>query len=448
MESCGGGGTIEESGGSASCGGGDVAKVSCAQIDHADAVIGFIGDVEVSVGADGKGAWVIEARSRSKGIEESSGATRNCGDDTCRGDHADTVVVAVGYIEVSVGAAHDIGQARAKACVCGGAVCGACGGSSCKGGDFTVGIDHADAVVAGVGDEQIAVGVEDKGGWGAKTGLEAGAFEESGGSCSCEGGDVAAGVDHADTVVARVGDVEVSVAVVGHALGVVETGENAAAVGKATEKSASRVRGDVGLQIDLADAVVLTIGDVQEAAGIGFDACRRVEACGGSRGIDKIACRTGSSCVEDHVVGGSVEMDTTDVVVGVVGDIEITREGDGDIVGIIKTGDIACAVGTASGSRSSNGGDVAEGVDSADAVVIGVGDVDIAVAGDDHTTRRSESCGGSRAIQETRSAHPCVGRYIAEGIDFSDDVVSKFSDIEVALRVDCESVRVAQTCGG
>ena len=109
-------------------------------------------------------------------------------------------------------------------CVAGEALCAGAGDG---GDDAGGGVDLADAVVAGVGEVEVAGGVEGEGGGeielgGGGEGVVAG---EAGDAGAGDGGDDAGGeVEFADAVVVGVGDVEIVRGVEGQALGGVECG--------------------------------------------------------------------------------------------------------------------------------------------------------------------------------------------------------------------------------
>lgn len=244
-------------------------------------------------------------------------------------------------------------------------------------------------------------------------------------------------------MVACVGDVQVAAAVIGHALRIIESSKCAASVGETSEEAAPGVGRHVGLKVDLSDAMIFAIRDIQKAAAVGLDAKGAAESSGGAVAIDEVACGGRSACVQDHVVGGTVEVDAADRVVAFVCDVEIACGGYGHIVRIIKACGTTDAIGVSSSPYPCNRCHVAGSVDTTDAVVVGVGNIDIAVAGDDKTTRIVELRGGSRAIQKAGDACSRISCHVAERIDFSDGVVSVFGDVKVALGICGKAVRIA-----
>src|SRR5439155_1371940 len=151
-------------------------------------------------------------------------------------------------------------------------------------------------------------------------------------TCACVGRDGAAGADLADAVVVRVGDVEVAGGIEGHAVGAAElSGGRGAAVAREALRTGAGVGRDGAAGGDLPDAVVLTLRDVEVAGGIEGHADGFVELRGG-RGA-AVACETHRTCAG---VGrdGAVGADLADAGVAAVCDVEIAGGIDGDAVGI------------------------------------------------------------------------------------------------------------------
>src|ERR1700733_9901075 len=205
------------------------------------------------------------------------------------GDFGDLAVGGVGDVEV-VGAGVDRdpvggvelgrggGLAAALAAGRGGAAGG--GGGVDDGGDAPGRGDFADGVVEGVGDEQVAgavdgdaLGVVEAGGGGGAA--VAGEAAEAvaglvGGVVAGDGGDdPGLGVDPADDVVGRVGDVEVALRVDGEAGGGVQLGERGqAAVSGVAGRAVAGDGHDLPLRGDLDDPVVVGVGDEHVPGGV------------------------------------------------------------------------------------------------------------------------------------------------------------------------------------
>ena len=145
----------------------------------------------------------------------------------------------------------------------------ACAGNgsddSCGGGDF------ADAVVAGVGEVEVAVGIERQG--RGEVELGGGGERVVTGEAGCGtgdgGNDAGVEVEFADSVVVAVGDVEIVYSVESEALRRVECGgDGGASVAGEALRSRSGDGGDVADGVDFADDVVRGLGNVEVAGGV------------------------------------------------------------------------------------------------------------------------------------------------------------------------------------
>ena len=140
-----------------------------------------------------------------------------------------------------------------------------------NGGDRPDGIDLADAVVGGIGDVEVALAVHRHTTGRVQLGPDhwATVSAEPPFSRACDGGDRPGGIDLANAMVCEIGDVEVARPVHRHAIGIVETRLSCRAAVPA-EPSLSRARngGDRPGGIDLANAMVCEIGDVEVACAI------------------------------------------------------------------------------------------------------------------------------------------------------------------------------------
>ena len=144
-------------------------------------------------------------------------------------------------------------------------------------------VDATEAVVSGVGDEDVVRSV-DRHRPGFVEGRLVGGAEVAvvaGGSGAGHGGDDAEAVDAPDPVGHGIGDVEVPVVVEGEAPGVVELGGGGRATitGRAA-LAGSRHRGDDAGRVDTADPVIVGVGHQEAAVGRGDDEAGPIEPGG------------------------------------------------------------------------------------------------------------------------------------------------------------------------
>ena len=149
------------------------------------------------------------------------------------------------------------------------------------------------------------------------------------------------------------------------------------------------------------------------------------------------ALRSGAGDGGDDASGG---IDAADAVVAGVGEVEIVCGVEGERSGKVElSGGGEGVVAGEAGGRAGDGGDDASGeVQFADAVVVGVCNVEIAGAAvpviEGEALWRIE-CGGSGGAivaGEALRAGAGDGGDLPVGVDFADVVVSGFGDIEVA----------------
>ena len=119
-----------------------------------------------------------------------------------------------------------------------------------------------------------------------------------------------------------------------------------------------------------------------------------------------------------------------------VGEIEVAagieRQGRGEVE---LGGGGECVVAGEAGDGAGDGGNDAGGeVELADAVVVGVGDVEVVGGVESEALRRVECGGGGRAIVAGEALCTCSGNGgdVAGGIDFANDVVRGLHKVEVA----------------
>ena len=239
------------------------------------------------------------------------------------------------------------------------------------------------------------------------------------------------GREHAaDEVVGGVGDVERAVAREGDGRRLVEAGLGARAVGEA----APAPRHDAGRVVgrDLQDASALELGDVEEA----------VVRDGKPRGPPQLAGRgaVGRALPDDGERRDlPVLRDAAQAVVARVGDVDVTLLVDGHAAGRVEErGRERLAVGVAGRARAGQRPHLTLLRDDADAVVVGVGDVDVSVFIDRHADRRVELRRAGRAVGVAGRARAGQRRDDALFRNFADAVVARVGDVERAFVVERE----------
>ena len=145
----------------------------------------------------------------------------------------------------------------------------------------------------------------------------------------------------------------------------------------------------------------------------------------------------------DDVGGGG---DFADAVIAGVGEVEIIVAVEGDGSWEIELGGDGGGVvsGEARGASAGDGGDDAGGgVDAADSVVMGVGDVKVADRVEGEALWGIEGGGGGRAViaGEALGAGPGDGGDLASGVDFSNEVAGGFGEVEIACVVEDDGGR-------
>ena len=160
---------------------------------------------------------------------------------------------------------------------------------------------------------------------------------------SCQRGHHTGRGDLADSVVVRVGHVDVARAVGGNASRVPETGRSPGGVGRAAHPRGSSQRGHLPGGGDLADGVVARVGHVDVARAVGGNAPRVPETGRSAGGVGRAAHPRGS-CQRGHHTGRG---DLADGVVARVGQVDVARAVGGNVAWAVKTGGGACAIGVA-----------------------------------------------------------------------------------------------------
>src|SRR5206468_2761182 len=189
------------------------------------------------------------------------------------------------------------------------------------GRDRAPGGDLADAVVAVVGDVEVAGEIESHAGGGAelRSGRGAAVPGEGPRARAGVGRDGAAGGDLADAIAIR--DVEVAGGIEGHAMGGVELrGGRGAAVAREATAATAGVGRDGAPWADLADAAVAAVRDVEVAGGIEGNVPGEVELRGG-RGAP--VAREAKVAAAGVGRDGAPGRDLADAVVGGVRDIQV-----------------------------------------------------------------------------------------------------------------------------
>jgi hypothetical protein len=320
------------------------------------------------------------------------------------------------------------------------------------GGDGAARIDLTDALVVVVPDVEVARAVHRHG-----SGID---FCAGGRdivpivpccSVASHGGDSAARIDLADAPVGEVRDVEVARAVHRHASGIIEFcagGRDVVPI--VSGCSVARHGGDSAARIDLADALVALVRNVEVPRAVHRHGSGTIEFCTGSRDIIPII--PGCS-VARYGGDGAARIDLADALVGEVRDVEVARAvhrhankgmiefcADGrDVVPIIP----GCSV-------ARHGGDSAARIDLADALVALVRDVEVPRAVHRHAKGTIEFCTGSRDIIPIVPGCS-VARYggdSAARIDLADALVGEVHDVEVPGAVHRHASGIIELCAG
>jgi hypothetical protein len=228
-------------------------------------------------------------------------------------------------------------------------------------------------MIAGVGHEEVAGGVDRHGPGALEAGVEGGAV--GGAEIERRAGkraDGAIGSDAADCVVAGVGDVEVAGAIAGEAERKVETRGGADPVGRSGGAERAGNRGDDTGRRDAADGVVVGVGDVEVAGVVAREALRIIETRVCPRAVHR-ARRAGRAGYGRDLAGRG---DAADGVVVEVGDEEVAGGVEGQAARPGEVGGGAGAIGLAGGCGAVLGKHGAGGGELPDRVVVEAGDID------------------------------------------------------------------------
>ena len=243
------------------------------------------------------------------------------------------------------------------------------------------------------------------------------------------------GVDLADAVVVPMGDVEATRPVHRHAIGRVDPRLSCrTAVSAETELPRARHGRDRPSGVDLADTIIATIGDVEVARSVCRHAIGRVDLRL-SRGTVISAETEFPRARHGRDRPGGVDL--ADAVAAPVGDVEVARPvyrhglGSGELRLSRRS---AVSTGTEPPSPR-HGRDRPGGIDLADEAVAGIGDVEVARSVHRHACGPGERRLARRSAVSAGTTHPRYprhGRTRPRGIDLEDAVVASVGDIEVA----------------
>ena len=209
-----------------------------------------------------------------------------------------------------------------------------------------------------------------------------------------------------------------------------------AVAAEAARPRAGDGRDDPGRGIDLADAVVFSVRNVEVAGAVQRNPCGEVEPRRGGRAA--VAAEAGHPRPGDgRDVSGS-GIDPADAVVEQVRNVEVAAAVQSKPRGAVerRRGGRAAIAAEAEGPRAGDGRDVpGRGIDLADAVLEVVRDVEVAGAVQRKPAGVSKPRRGGRAAIAAEASRPRSGdgRNVAgRGIDLADTVVVRVRNVEVA----------------
>src|ERR1019366_9345319 len=415
----------------------------------ADAMVVLVGDVQVAGGIHGDACGIVQlgAGGRAVVAAEACRPTSGHGRDHAVRNLADAMVVLVGDVQVA-GGIHGDACGIVQLGAGGRAVVAAeaCRPTSGHGRDHAV-RNLADAMVVLVGDVQVAGGIHGDAcgivqlGAGGRAVVAAEACRPTSGH----------GRDHAvrnlaDAMVVLVGDVQVAGGIHGDACGIVQLGAGGRAVVAAEACRPTSGHGRDHAVRNLADAMVVLVGDVQVAGGIHGDACGIVQLGAGGRAVVAAeACRPTSGHGRDHAV-----RNLADAMVVLVGDVQVAGGIHGDACGIVQLGAGGRAVVAAEACRPTSGHGRDHAVRNlADAMVVLVGDVQ--VAGGIH----GDACGivqlgaGGRAVVAAEACRPTSGHGRDHAVrNLADAMVVLVGDVQVAGGIHGDACGIVQLGAG
>jgi hypothetical protein len=264
-------------------------------------MISRVGDVEVAVVVEGESCGVVELCDGSRAVFVGGRAV------TCEGRHvaegidfADAVVVFVGDVEVAVvvkGESARGGESGLLACSVGKAF----GVGADKSADAPVFFDLSDAMVPFVGDVKVVLAIEGKGAWGVECGVEF-SVGVAAAVMSAPFEEIALRADSKDAVGLDVGDKKAAKAIDGE-------GSRAQEFFVGGMGDLAVYRGGCAVRSDFSDGVVGAIGDVEVAVSIEGDLGGVVELCVGSGSVlptAPVACEGDGSSVRADLSDGVI----------------------------------------------------------------------------------------------------------------------------------------------
>ena len=304
--------------------------------------------------------------------------------------------------------------------------------------------DAADEVVPGVRDVEVAVAVQrnPRGSFELRRSGRAAVAAVAARPRAGKGGDdPGRGVHLADAVVASVRDVEVAVAVQRNPRGSVERRRcgRAAVAAVAARPRAGEGGDDPGRGVHLADAVVANVRDVEVVVAIQRNPSENVERRrSGRAAVAAVATRPRAGEGGDDP-GRGVHL--ADAVVANVRDVEVVVAIQRNPSGKVerrRSGRAAVAVVADPSRAGEDGDDPGRGVHLADAVVFNVRDVEVVVAIQRNPRGSVERRRCGRAAVAAVAVRPRAGEGgddPGRGVHLADAVVVSVRDVEVAVAV-------------
>ena len=242
--------------------------------------------------------------------------------------------------------------------------------------------------------------------------------------CSCNRRDRAGRIDLANAIVVRVGDVDVARAVHRNIYGAEELRLNRwppVTAEKPAALAGSRDRGDGAREIHPANAVVVGIGNIEVPPAVHRNATRVVERRLNRRAPVLAEPAHSCSCDRRDRAGG---IDLTNAVVAGIGNIEVAhpvhRNGLGSLQPFpLDRGDNPC------------------GIDLTNAVVAGIGNIEVAHPVHRNAPGVAEPRLNRRPPVTSKPAHSCScnRRDRAGRIDLANAIVTVISNVEVPAAV-------------
>ena len=390
---------------------------------------GAVGNIEAAGGIDGDAGGARDLR--RGGLSQVAGISRRAiaghgSDQAPGGNHAHAEVEGIGNVEIAdrVGR-HGLrvvelgidGQASVAA-IGGGPVAGH-GGNRAGGGNL------AHAAVSQLGDVEVSGGVQGEAEGGIQLGARGGAAiaREAGRAIAGVSGNGTVRSDPAHAVVAAIGDVDVAELVRGHAGGSVQLRLGAArAIAAIARRSGAREGRDDSTCGDLAHYMVSGIGDIAVPKGIHRRGLRKVQLGFGRR---PAVARVTVAAVAGYRGDGGALGDHADAPVQRIGHIEVPVRIHGDAGGRVQLGG-AGLPGLARESGRTVAGDrvdVEFGIDHAHAAIGRLGDVHVAGGIHRNTVRLEQARSGGQASVAGIADAPVAG----DGID--DAIGGDLADI-------------------